>query len=469
MRRSCQVSTPSEYVKIMLDEAGYLTNLAGKRVLENSCGEGNILTEIVRRYIADCKKRGISSQQIRHGLMRDIIGYEVDQACIKVCIEKLNTILAAERIGSINWNIKTEDYLLAVPDEFDYIIGNPPYVTYHNLTQNERGLLKQNFSSCSKGRFDYYYAFVEKSYSELKIGGSLVYLVPFSIFRNKFAGILRAMIKKDIISILDYSGIQVFEGVTTSSAVIHAKKESNQVAFQYKEVTSASSIQISKDMLSEKWFFCTSSGDRSKDRRFGDYYSIQNSVATLCNDAFLITEYEDEGEFIIVNGHHIEKSILRPAVSTRSCKYDNQQQVRIIFPYKSNGTGYAHYSEKEFRCAFPGAFGYIHSFSDRLSKRKITPGVQWFEYGRTQALNEVFGEKLVIPMVITSKVTAYFAVEESIPYAGYFIKNKGGLSLQFAKQLLESSRFYEYVKGKGTPTTKTSYRISVREIEEFTF
>ena len=65
MQRSCQIPTPNEYVKIMLDEAGYLTNLAGKRVLENSCGEGNILAEIVRRYISDCKMQKLSAEQIQ--------------------------------------------------------------------------------------------------------------------------------------------------------------------------------------------------------------------------------------------------------------------------------------------------------------------------------------------------------------------------------------------------------------------
>lgn len=465
MQRSCQIPTPNEYVKIMLDEAGYLTNLAGKRVLENSCGEGNILAEIVRRYISDCKMQKLSAEQIQQGLMQDIVGYEVDQDCVDICIEKLNAILEAENIKGIKWNIKVEDYLCSHSDEFDYIIGNPPYITYHNLTENERNFLKQSFSSCSKGRFDYYYAFVEKSYSELRTGGSLVYLVPFSIFRNKFAGILRALIKNDIISILDFSGIQVFGDVTTSSAVIHVQKGIKQDYLQYTETRATNTIQISKDSLSEKWFFHTNGGDR----RFGDYYSIQNSVATLCNDAFLVTEYEDADGFVIVNNHHIEKDILRPAVSTKSCKCSDQQQARIIFPYKTSETGYSHYSEQEFQRAFPGAHAYIQSFSDRLAKRKINPGVQWFEYGRTQALNEVSGEKLIIPMVITSKVTVYLAEADSIPYAGYFIKSKAKYSLQFAKQLLESPRFYEYVKEKGTPTTKTSYRISVKEIEDFTF
>ena len=74
MKRSCQIPTPSEYIKIMLDEAGYLTDLAGKRVLENSCGSGDILVEIVQRYISDCKEKGFSIKKIQQGLQQDIVG-----------------------------------------------------------------------------------------------------------------------------------------------------------------------------------------------------------------------------------------------------------------------------------------------------------------------------------------------------------------------------------------------------------
>ena len=44
-----QVPTPDKYVQTLLDSAGYISNIAGKKVLENSCGEGNVLIEIVRR------------------------------------------------------------------------------------------------------------------------------------------------------------------------------------------------------------------------------------------------------------------------------------------------------------------------------------------------------------------------------------------------------------------------------------
>lgn len=133
--------------------------------------------------------------------------------------------------------------------------------------------------------------------------------------------------------------------------------------------------------------------------------------------------------------------------------------------------GYEHFDEKELGKLYPGAVQYLKSYKEKLNKRKINDGVQWFEYGRTQALEEVYGNKLIMPMVITTKVTAYEAKPDAVPYAGYFIKTRQNsqYDLQFAKKILESNQFYEYVKNVGTPTTTTSYRVSVKEIEDFTF
>lgn len=43
MNKKCQVFTPENYVKELLDGVGYTHELYGKKILENSCGDGNIL------------------------------------------------------------------------------------------------------------------------------------------------------------------------------------------------------------------------------------------------------------------------------------------------------------------------------------------------------------------------------------------------------------------------------------------
>ena len=52
---NCKVFTPINVVKKMLDILGYKENLYGKKILENSCGDGSFLVEIITRYIEDCR------------------------------------------------------------------------------------------------------------------------------------------------------------------------------------------------------------------------------------------------------------------------------------------------------------------------------------------------------------------------------------------------------------------------------
>ena len=214
MQINCQIPTPREYVKTMLDLAGYTEELYGKTILENSCGEGGILVEIVRRYIIDSRKHGYSDEAIKIGISRDITAYEIDAQCVCICKKNLDMLAEEFQLENIAWNINVTDYLKSNTKTYDYIIGNPPYITYHNLSIETRTQLKKDFSSCGAGRFDYCYAFIEKSIMSLKTHGTLVYLVPFSIFRNKFAQIVRDNLRENIVSIIDYRGINVFDNIT---------------------------------------------------------------------------------------------------------------------------------------------------------------------------------------------------------------------------------------------------------------
>lgn len=465
MQNHCQIPTPTEYVKSMLNLAGYTENLYGKTVLENSCGSGGILVEIVCRYIVDSRSHGYTDDEIKIGIERDIKAYEIDPECVSNCIANLDAVARKLGIQNVVWNIECSDYLKSDAATYDFIAGNPPYVTYHDLDLETREYLSKNFLSCSSGRFDYYYAFIEKSMASLKPKGSMVYLVPFGIFRNKFAQILREYIKPNIISIVDYRGVRVFGNVTSSATLIHVVSESNTKMLTYSQTLAGLTMEIDKAKLKDKWFF----EEQSSGSRFGDYFSIKNSVATLCNEAFLITEYTEDENYIIVNGKRVEKAITRNAVSTKSCK--KKATDKIIFPYQNYDGGYVRISEDMLKCDYPCAFCYLSQYKDTLLKRTSSKGVMWYEYGRTQALRDVFGKKLLMSMIITTKVKIYTADEASIPYAGYFIKIKEGskYDLTFAKKLLESDEFYNYVKNTGTPTTPSSYRISVKDVEDYMF
>lgn len=471
--KNCQVPTPGQYVEQMLDYVGYKQDLWGHTVLENSCGEGNILVEIVRRYIADSKENQFDPNKIVRGLEKDIVAYEVDQEKIDTCLMRLNDLISSENLPKVKWNIKNQDFLKSEEQNIEFIIGNPPYVTYHDLTQQEREFLQKKFSVCQKGRFDYCYAFIEASVRALAENGKMIYLIPFSIFRNRFAAGLRTFLRNYITKVVDYRSINVFPGITCSASLIFCENGCMQNRVEYVDILAQKQIYVERSLLNEdgsKWIFSKTVGGN---RRFGDYFSVHNSVATLCNEAFLFLAEEENGKCYIIDGMPVEKEVTLPAVSTKSRRASKNSggEVRIIFPYKLVRGKIVHYSEDEFKDEYPHARKYLYQFHDDLCKRKADEKAKWFEYGRSQALAEVFKKKLVMPMVITDSTRTYIADQTAIPYAGYFITVNPdcGMTLKDAKTALESDQFYQYVQEVGTPTTVSSYRVSVHDINEFMF
>ena len=224
MAENCKIYTPDNWVGILLDEVGYRTNLFGKRVLENSCGTGNILRRIVERYIVDAETHGHSAEQIRAGLEHDIVGLEVDAKACAICKRRLTVMAKKHGILKVKWNVITCDALTYSIKDFSFVIGNPPYITYHDLSAETREQLRINYETCKKGRFDYCYAFIEHSINSLQMNGKLAYIVPNSVLKNVWAESLRSFLRPYLRKILDLKNKNVFEDVTLSPVIIVAQK-----------------------------------------------------------------------------------------------------------------------------------------------------------------------------------------------------------------------------------------------------
>ena len=319
-RNLCQVFTPTENVKELLEWCDYRENLYGKKVMENSCGDGHILQEVVRRYIEDCLKNKFSTDKIKDGLNNDIYGIEYDQEQYHKCKKNLNIILEQYNIGNIEWtNVIHDDALKSKNKQaFDFVVGNPPYIKYKSLSLEDREYIRENFETCKKGKFDYCYAFIENSIKSLKDNGKMAYLIPSSIFKNVFANDLRKFIKPHITKIYDYTVTKLFDKNTNdkgtdrlvSSVIMIAEKNSNSNYLEYVDVTQKTMINIEKSNLNDKWIFKEKLTAGEKKRRFGDYFTASNTIATLYNNAYVIKDYTENDRYINPKiGGMIEKEV----------------------------------------------------------------------------------------------------------------------------------------------------------------
>ncbi|MCD8020641.1 MAG: hypothetical protein LUF92_14005 [Clostridiales bacterium] len=324
MASNCQIPTPEQYVEKLLDNVGYIAHLYNKTFLENSCGEGNILKVAVRRYIESALSDGYTKDEIKEGLESHFVGYDIDQKCVIKCTHALNLVAEVFGIIEVKWNITQRDYLRCEPHEYDYVVGNPPYITYHDLTDDQRSFLKKRFLSCNKGRFDYCYAFIEAGMRDLSSIGRLAYIIPYSILRNKFASTTRNIIKPKLKKLIDYKGIEIFPSILTSSIAIICDAQNSEM-FEYVNMSSGWTKEVFKEEIKEDWIFETKNEGA---KRFGDYFKVSNSIATLLNDAFIFNIDGQDNDYYYVNEYKIESMLVYNAISAKSGKMTKGQTAQ---------------------------------------------------------------------------------------------------------------------------------------------
>lgn len=474
LRANHKIFTPNNIVKKMLNISGYKKELHGKKILENSCGTGNFLSEVVKRYIRDGRASNLSDTQISKGIEQDIYGVEIDEKLYEECIGTLNKILKSEKIPPVSWKIFNEDALsLKMSLEFDFVVGNPPYIAYSALSNQQRLFIKSSYHVCQFGKPDYYFAFIESSINMLSSGGKLIYIVPNNFFKIDSGENLRNFIKNDLKEIYDYKSISIFQRILTNSVLLLIEKNSNLSKVKYhdmeKELKGGKYKYIDKSDLNGKWMF----GDvlaTQESLLFSDYFSSSISVATQLNNAFVLTKcevQEDEEFFWSVESDAIEKEFLKATISPKNI--NKLISEYIIFPYYYEKHELRRYSEEYIKENFPLGYQHMLKQKEKLLKRDADTGAKWFEYGRSQALAKLNQPKLVLSTIATHKIIIEEYDKNVIPYSGIFIIQKDIYPLSLAKKILESQDFMDYIENIGVYVSGSSIRFSSKDINNYRF
>ncbi len=312
------------------------------------------------------------------------------------------------------------------PEQFDVIVGNPPYLNTEdmkNITPKELALYKKHYISAFK-QFDKYFLFIERGLDLLKDDGYFGFIVP-----NKFikvgAGVkLRGLLQesKSLSHIISFGANQVFHDKTTYTCLLILNKKDNE-SFKYLEIDDFEEWKIRN--VSETDFDTIGINSLNKEvwilvpAKLKNAYkkinekslslaevvgekNIFNGIQTSANDIYIHKPIgEDNKYYTFTKDDHkwkIEKDLTRPYYQTSSGN-DNLYTYRkfepnsfVIYPYKKVNDNIEFIEIDELEKTYPFAFKYLSQYKDKLIKRDVKPipktENEWYRYGRHQSLDK---------------------------------------------------------------------------------
>lgn len=184
-KKTGQVFTPASLVNDMLNIINYKgKEILKKHIIDNSCGNGAFLTQIVKRYINAYQDLYGSLNGVEKDLEKYIHGIDIDSNAIKECINNLNTFITHKNISQVKWDIYESNTLTnnKYNGKMDYVVANPPYVRVHNLESTYNTV--KNFSFAKSGMTDLFIVFFEIGFNMLNKVGKMVYISPNSFYSS---------------------------------------------------------------------------------------------------------------------------------------------------------------------------------------------------------------------------------------------------------------------------------------------
>lgn len=469
-----QVFTPDWLVEEMLDHVDYKgNNVLDKKLLEPSCGDGSFLVAAAQRLITAGKEAGLNTEQIHAQLEANIWGVDYDEEILPVAAAKLDSLTAAEGIPVVEWNLVHSDALLFEHyGEFDFVVGNPPYIRIHKMDEALKGRVKQ--FALSTGLVDLYIIFFELGLRWLNNEGKLVYVSPNSWMKNSSQKAFRNSLinSRKISKVVNYGTKPIFgkdASTYASVVVLHNKGYLDSIEYVEEGMKDKWTNFISYNSLGSSYqgeslnfaspddeVFLTS--NKTLGRALGSVCQIQNGVCTLLNSVFLAPPADAEDELIAF----VAKSSIFKGVFTE----------KIIYPYKTVDGKVVGLAEEEI-AKYPVIYEHFMKNKEALLKRDRDKSSAWFHYGRSQGLTNLSKRKLVFSHVMKGDqktIKSFILPENTVVYSGLYItETVDGLPLEDIARVIESEDFCRYLKLHGKDLSGGYKSVGNKPVKSFQF
>ncbi|HYE84435.1 MAG TPA: N-6 DNA methylase [Clostridia bacterium] len=484
--------TPPEVVERMAEEMLSAVDLAADpyiRILDPACGTGLFLVkafEVLKRRFEENFNEILDRNKELQGKLHkeelgcfivenNLWGTDIDQEALNTAAEILMMLAGKEcrpnflrcdslvsgmtAQSSLSGAMSREEYEFW-DSNYDYIIGNPPYIGHKQVSGEYKKVLQQLYMGIYRDKSDISYCFLKRGIDLLKKGGSLSFITSRYFMEGPSAAGLRKYMagKCTITEVVDFYGGRVFQDAGVAACIITLKKGSYGDKIQvlkYKQGKRNTGVELFAPMNFERF---TANRSELRDEGWvllnpekygifsaveakgyltlGDVADSYQGIITGCDRAFVVSRKE-------IEEYGIEEKLLKPWIknsNVRKHSIDAAGQFIIYSDFIK--------AEEDF----PNAIKYISDCRDRLvGRRECRKGVRkWYQlqWGRT---NEIFETpKIVYPY---KSPDSRFAVDEAGYYCSADIYSlrlrkeyEGSLSLRYISAVLNSRLFEFYFK-----------------------
>lgn len=459
VKKTGQVFTPDYLVCQMLDYVGYVGDqILEKHIVDNSCGNGAFLQEIVRRYIFAAKEQEFDMLTLKRHLETYIHGIDIDGDICRECVSNLSSVASEYGIASVKWDIRNNDALNFTEYDcrMDYVVGNPPYVRVHNLDSTYENVKRYKFAN--GGMTDLYLAFFELGFNMLAENGKLCYITPSSWLNSLAASNLRRHISlcRDLISLVDLGHYQPFEGATAYTIISLFSKSYCADSFDYyvfDEVTYSrkfiDTLTYDEALLNGSVYLANRQTlaqlREIKQLEVGAQVRVKNGFATLADGVFI--------------GDHVPES----DYTIYALKASTGRWYKCLFPYDTKGKPVnlsEIYESENLRL-------YLENNKSILLKGRSSSCNDWYLYGRTQALADVHTTKIAINTIIKDidSIKLNYVDKGQGVYSGLYILCD--VEFEVISSILKSNEFVGYIKALKKYKSGGYYTFSSKDLEQY--
>lgn len=452
-----KIYTPKHIVKHILNLSSYCDeNILNKHVIDNSCGDGAFLVEIVDRYINVALGANKPPDEIRSDLSIYIHGIEIDDCEHKKAVKNVSEVAKKYGILNVDWDIICGNTLEInkYDGKMSFVLGNPPYVRVHNLGESFEKVKSYNFAQ--NGMTDLFIVFYEIGLKMLNKTGILGYITPSSLY-NSLAGkgMREYYVKNNIIQkVVDLKHNQVFNATTyTTIMILSYNNPSTEIEYYEYDLKTdglifVDNLSVNDFYIGDNFYFSSKENlnylkSILNNSKKNNSIEVKNGFATLKDD-FFIGNF-DFSEFLI------------PVI-----KASTGEQKSCIFPYENNIL-----APYEKICKNRKLKEHFEKYKDTLAKRSLDKKTQWYAFGRSQGIKDVYKNKFAIGSLLKNvKSIKLFPCKSGVGvYGGLYILSD--FSEEKMKKLLLNEKFVNYIMLLGKYKNGGYYTFSSSDLKKF--